>query len=93
MIDPRLLSIKREFLLEKHKQCEAIIMQDKFSRADVEKLQGYYNMCEEYAGFFMEFIPNEVVIDIVKRLQPQAAVLKTGHIMAEAFDKIDKKKD
>lgn len=93
MIDSRKLSIKREFLLTKHKEAEAIIMQDKFTRADVEKLQGYYNMCEEYASFFMEFIPNEKVIDIVQRLKPQAAVLKSPSIVKETFEKIDKKKD
>lgn len=93
MTDSRKLSIKREFLLEKHKQCESIIMQDKFTRADVEKLQGYYNMCEEYAGFFLEFIPNEKVIDIVQRLKPTSAVLKAPSIVKETFDKIDKKKD
>jgi hypothetical protein len=89
----RLLSIKREFLLEKHKECEAIINQDKFSLADVERLQGYYNMCEEYAGLFKEFVPSEVVIDIVKRLNPQAAVFKSPAIVAETLVRIDKKKD
>ncbi len=93
MIDKKLLEIKREFLLQKHKEAECIIMQEKFNYADIEKLQGYYNMCEEYAGLFKEFVPNEVVIDIVKRLKPQAAVFKSPAIVAEGLARIEKKKD
>ena len=95
MIDKRLLEIKREFLLQKHKECEAIIMQDKFTAADVERLQGYYNMCEEYAGFFIEFTSRNVVdlkTHVAKILNNRSAVMK-DNFMDKVIKKAEKKLD
>ncbi len=87
----RLLQIKREFLLEKHKEAECIIMQDKFNYADIEKLQGYYNMCEEYAGFFNEFVTrdvNDLKANIKKIMNDQSASFNMGKFAGRVVRKL-----